>query len=159
MEEARAELDAFDALGATIPEDWSVGNNPVAQILPLARGMFLGEIQFREGRRDEAFDSLRAAVAIEDRLAYDEPPGWMQPVRHALGALLLVDERFEEALDVYRADLGRNPNNGWALLGLEQSLAGLGRGEEARLAARSREAVWSRADEQPTASCYCGQAR
>ena len=36
-----------------------------------------------------AFEELRAGVALEDGLAYDEPWGWMSPVRHALGALLL----------------------------------------------------------------------
>ena len=32
---------------------------------------------------------LREAIELDDDLNYDEPWGWMQPTRHALGALLL----------------------------------------------------------------------
>lgn len=155
--EARAELAAFDALAQEIGSDWSIGNNPAPSILPIARGMAEGEILFREGERERAFESLRAAVALEDQLVYDEPPGWMQPVRHALGALLLVGGRNEEALAVYREDLDRHPANGWALLGLEQALAALGRESEARRTAEQRKEVWKRADQRPKASCYCGE--
>ena len=51
--------------------------------------MLEGEIAYREGRYEECFCLLRSAVALSDALVYDEPWGWMQPVRHALGALLL----------------------------------------------------------------------
>ncbi len=65
-----------------------------------------GEIDYRRGEYDTAFAHLRAAVALEDALPYDEPWGWMQPVRHALGALLLEQGRVAEAEAVYREDLG-----------------------------------------------------
>jgi hypothetical protein len=42
----------------------------------------------------------------EDDLPYDEPWGWMQPIRHALGALLVEQGRAAEAEAVYREDLG-----------------------------------------------------
>ena len=38
---------------------------------------------------DGSFTVLREAVVLEDAMKYDEPPAWMQPVRHALGALLM----------------------------------------------------------------------
>jgi hypothetical protein len=46
--------------------------------------------------------------------------GWMTPVRHALGALLLEQGRVAEAAQAYREDLapGRHPENVWALHGL-----------------------------------------
>ena len=158
--EARQELEAFDETAALVPEEWKVGNNDSASVLKLARHMVLGELLFREGRLDEAFAALRAAIEIEDQLVYDEPPGWMQPVRHALGALLMSAERYSEAEAVYRADLVKNPENGWSLLGLEQSLRAQegAQVEIEKLAARRADA-WKRADVAPTSSCYCEAGR
>ena len=158
-EEAARELSAFDEVAAQVPEDWHVGNNPAGDVLPLARAMLVGELRFREGRLEEAFASLRDAVAREDALIYDEPPGWMQPVRHALGALLLASGRVADAEAVYRADLEKNPENGWSLLGLQQSLERLGRADEASEVERRLAAAWERAEVQPSWSCYCAEAR
>ncbi len=154
-DEAEAEMQAFDALAAQIGDEWYVGNNPASVILPLARQMMLGEMRFRQGQREEAFAALRQGVAMEDELVYDEPPGWMQPVRHALGALLMADGRSAEAEAVYRADLEHHRNNGWSLLGLENALAAQGKSTEAAEAAKQRELAWARADVEPTSSCYC----
>jgi hypothetical protein len=68
--------------------------------------MMRGEIEYRKGRFDIAFAHLRKSVELDDNLPYDEPWGWMQPTRHALGALLLEQDRLEQAEAVYRADLG-----------------------------------------------------
>ena len=81
-------------------------SSPAIQLLAVAEEMLEGEIAYRRGEHDAAFAHLRAAVAMEDDLPYDEPWGWMQPVRHALGALLLEQGRVAEAEAVYREDLG-----------------------------------------------------
>jgi tetratricopeptide (TPR) repeat protein len=60
----------------------------------------------------------RAAVRAEDRLAVDDPPVWVLPSRHLLGAALLRAGAAAEAAAVYRADLRRHPNNPVALNGL-----------------------------------------
>jgi tetratricopeptide (TPR) repeat protein len=153
--EARAEEARFEAAAAEVPEDWKVGNNDAAEVLALARHMLQGEILYREGRHDEAFRVLRAGVALEDALVYDEPPGWMQPIRHALGALLLGAGRAAEAEEVYRQDLVEHPENGWSLLGLETALARQERGAEAAPLRVRREEAWRRADVTPASSCYC----
>jgi Flp pilus assembly protein TadD len=96
---------------------------------------------------------LREAVRCEDELRYDEPPDWIQPVRHALGAALMQAGRLAEAGRVYRDDLARLPENGWSLFGLAQSMELQGRLEEA---ARARfEAVWEDADVPLSSSCFC----
>ena len=159
VEEARAELEAFDHLAPQVPEDWSIGNNPAQTVLPIARGMLVGELRYREGQVDLAFLALREAVALEDGLVYDEPPGWMQPVRHALGALLLEAGRAADAEAVFVEDLKHNPGNGWALLGLEQALITLGRRAEAADVAARRVAAWVNADVEPEAACYCAAGR
>jgi cytochrome c-type biogenesis protein CcmH/NrfG len=60
---------------------------------------------------------------LEDALKYDEPPAWMIPLRHSIGANLMTAGRFAEAEQVYRDDLKRLPENGWSLLGLSEALA------------------------------------
>ncbi|WP_373652310.1 hypothetical protein [Schlesneria sp. DSM 10557] len=155
LNESREELRLFDVVAEQINDEWLVGNNPAKDVLVIARKMAEGELAFREGRRDEAFALLRDAVALEEELRYDEPPGWMQPVRHALGALLLADNRPAEAEHVYQADLLRHPENAWSLLGLQQSLGRQGRTELADALGERVKRAWGRADVKPVASCYC----
>jgi len=155
--EARAELAALDGLVGQMDDTWLVGNNQGTAVLAISRAMAEGEVLFNEGRREEAFASLGEAVRLEDELVYDEPPGWMQPVRHALGALLLVDGRAEEAEQVYRADLERHPANGWSLTGLRDALARQGRESEAAELEPRIASAWARSDERPTVSCFCAQ--
>jgi len=154
-EEARAELAAFEAAWAEIPEDWWIFNNRVHQVLPVADAMINGELLFREGRHEEAFAVLREGVEAEDNLVYDEPPAWMLPVRHALGALLMADGLYSEAEAVYREDLERNRDNGWALTGLELALQAQQRGLEAEELAPRLARAFNTADTRPTSSCYC----
>ncbi len=155
LDEARREIELLDEVAAGLTDEWKVGNNLAQDVMAVARTMAAGELAFREGRAEEAFRLLRESVALEEKLSYDEPPGWMQPVRHALGALLLADGRHAEAEDVYRADLGRHPNNAWSLLGLQQSLAKQGKHTEADTLAHQVQQAWARADVSPVASCYC----
>jgi tetratricopeptide (TPR) repeat protein len=154
-EEARAEIEAFDRAIAEVPEDWWIFNNRVHQVLPIARAMLEGELAFREGRLDESFAALRRGIAAEDALVYDEPPAWMLPVRHALGALLMSAGRYAEAEAVYREDQLRNRGNGWSLLGLRLALEAQGRNAEAETLAPKIAAAWARADVKPTSSCLC----
>jgi tetratricopeptide (TPR) repeat protein len=154
-EAARAELEAFEQAIAEVPDEWWIFNNRVDQVLPIAHAMIRGELLFREGRREEAFAILREGVAAEDALVYDEPPGWMLPVRHALGALLMADGRSAEAEEVYREDLRRNRDNGWSLTGLKLALEGQRRtGEADKLSSRLAMAFGT-ADTRPTSSCFC----
>ena len=154
-EEARVEQQEFERVAAAVPEDWTSGNNAAADVLSLSRHMLEGEILFREGQHAEAFAMLRAGAALEDQLVYDEPPGWMQPIRHALGALLMAAGHHSEAEAVYREDLVRHPKNGWSLLGLELALEARGASGEAALVAAERAIAWKRADTAPNSSCFC----
>ncbi len=155
--DARTELATFDALAKQIDDTWLVGNNKAPYVLSISRALAEGEVLYNEGKREEAFASLREAVRLEDDLVYDEPPGWMQPARHALGALLLVDGRAAEAEEVYRADLQRHPGNGWSLTGLRAALAQTGKEPEAKALDAQIAKAWARSDERPTVSCYCAK--
>jgi hypothetical protein len=126
--------------------------------------MLEGEIAYRRGEHDMAFARLRTAVALEDDLPYDEPWGWMQPVRHALGALLLEQGRAAEAEVAYREDLGLggalpraqiHPDNLWALRGLLDCLERRGETAEAALIRQRLEFATARADVPVSVSCFC----
>ncbi|MCH2101940.1 MAG: hypothetical protein MK209_08480 [Planctomycetes bacterium] len=155
-EEAREELKRFKSLQSEVPEDWSVGQNAAPTVLSISHMMAEGELLWREGNADAAIAKLRQAVAAEDQLIYDEPPGWMLPVRHALGAILLAAGRPQQAEKVYRDDLVDWRENAWSLLGLEQALREQGRTVEADALLPRVEAAWAQADIAPPASCYCG---
>ena len=105
-------------------------------------------------------------LELDDNLPYDEPWGWMQPTRHALGALLLEQDRVEEAAAVYRADLGldatlsracQHPDNVWSLHGYHECLTRLGRDEEANIIGARLDLANGRTDLPVKASCFCKQ--
>jgi tetratricopeptide (TPR) repeat protein len=155
VDEAREEIAAFEREAGRTPTDWTIGFNPAHAVYPLARKMMAGELAFRLGDHEKAFAELRAGIAIEDELLYDEPPSWLQPTRHALGALLMAAGKYAEAEVVYQQDLVKNPKNGWALLGLENARRRLKKTEGLDDLAKLRARSWSRADLTPTSSCYC----
>ena len=105
-----------------------------------------------------AFDHLRRGVELSLNLAYNEPWGQMQPVRHILGALLLEQGEVEEAEEVYRADIDLWKDNMWGLLGLKLCLEARGdtSGELEKVADQFKERS-SRADIMPAKTCFCAQ--
>ena len=142
-----------------MPETAYIGNNAARVVLEIARPMLAGEIEYRKGNYDRAFELLRDGVARDDSLRYDEPWGWMQPVRHALGALLTEQGRYAEAEAVYRRDLELHPGNGWALHGLAQCLRMNGDAGEAATVDERFRTAWSRSDITLTASCFCARGK
>lgn len=157
LEDAERELVDLDAMCAAM-DDRPIGNNPAKTVLEIPRRVARGEWLFAKGEREAGLAELRAAMAVEDALVYDEPPDWLMPVRHTLGATLVAAERFAEAEKAYREDLARFPENGWSLYGLARALDGQGKSAEAADVRRRFERAWSRADVALTSSCFC-QAR
>ncbi len=167
--EAEVERERFLAAKAKVPESRLLHNNTCVDLLEIADAMQLGEIEYRKGNYDEAFAHLRRSVEIDDNLPYDEPWGWIQPTRHALGALLFEQGRVEEAEAVYREDLGLggtlsratiHPDNVWSLRGLHQCLKARGAGDsaEGRLIKQRLDLAAARADVPVAASCFCAQS-
>ena len=163
-DEAVAEAAEFDRAYEVVPETRYQFNNPSRDILAIAEEMMRGEIAYRQEKFDDAFAHLRYAVELDDDLHYDEPWGWMQPVRHALGALLLEQDRVADALAVYQADLGYDPtvsrprqhlDNIWALAGYSECLERLGQPALAAVARQRLDLAQARADVQVQSSCFC----
>lgn len=164
VKEAKHERTLFHEAVKRVPESRTMFNNRCSDILVIATAMLDGEISYREGNFDVAFENLRRSIEFADNLHYDEPWGWMQPPRHAFGALLLEQGRLEEAAAVYSADLGmddslpralRHLNNVWALHGYHECLVKLGRNAEARIIAPQLKLALAVADVPIRASCLC----
>jgi len=133
LDQAEVEAAALGSL-STEPElervtVWDL--NTTAALIDIAVGVLDGELAMARGDHQTAIDSLTAAAELEDALTYDEPPPWYQPVRQLLGAVYLAADRAADAERVYREDLVTFPNNGWSLLGLQQSLEAQGKTTEA----------------------------
>lgn len=167
IDEAEAECNRFQAAQEAVPETRMLFNNSCQDILKVAEQMMRGELAYHRGDFDVAFDHLRQSVKLDDELPYDEPWGWMQPTRHALGALLLEQQRFSEAEAVYRADLGldatlsracQHPENVWSLFGLHQCLVQRGELHESALIGLQLEKARARAEVPVKASCYCSKS-
>jgi tetratricopeptide (TPR) repeat protein len=150
-------------------------NNPMYTdsgpcILNVADAMLRAEIAYRKAviskadtaEFDAAFAIFREAIQLSEDLNYNEPWGWMVPIRHALGALLLEQGRVEEAEEVYRADIRLWQDNMWGLMGLKKCL-------EQRKKRRNSvpdmidiqakfESASSRADIPLEATCFCAAA-
>jgi tetratricopeptide (TPR) repeat protein len=153
---ARKAQSVFVERAKHVPKEDFVSNNSCEALLAVAIPMVEGEILIAEGNIDSGIEQLRAAIQKEDALKYDEPPGWLIPVRHSLGAVLMKQQRFAEAEQVYRDDLARLPENGWSLLGLAESLRKQKKNadEVAQTQAKFKK-VWAKADLTITTSCLC----
>jgi tetratricopeptide (TPR) repeat protein len=154
-EQAARELAALERIAAATPPERSLGQvNSARTMLELASHVLAGELAATRGRMDDAIQQLREAVQIQDHLRYMEPPPWYFPVRQALGAVLLQAGRPAEAAAVYREDLRRNPENGWSLYGLAQSLRAEGKTAEAKAVERRYRQAWARADVELASSRF-----
>ena len=163
-EEARAELDQFFVARDAVQETRFMFNNPASEVLKIATEMAQGELNYKAGDIEVGFEHLREAAHLSDNLFYDEPWGWMQPPRHALAALLMEQQRYDEAEEIYRADLGytdilprpcQHPGNVWALHGLHECLTQRNEQNEAVYVKHQLDKVLARADVTIGASCYC----
>lgn len=153
-DDARQSLAELEKLAAAATPDDGAGLNTAPDVFAVAILVAQARLADAEHKDDQAIVLLTQAVAKEDRLAYAEPADWFFPVRHLLGAALLRTGKAADAEAVYREDLRRNPQNGWALYGLALSLKVQERDAEAQSAQRRFEAVWKDADIVLTASAF-----
>lgn len=153
---ARKAQSVFIERAKLVPREDFLSNNSCEALLGIAMPMVEGEIQIAEGKIDSGIEQLHAAIQKEDALKYDEPPGWMIPVRHSLGAVLMKQKHFAEAEQVYRDDLARLPENGWSLFGLAESLRKQKKNTDEIAQTQTKfKKVWAKADLTITTSCLC----
>ncbi|KAE8310265.1 hypothetical protein BDV41DRAFT_590545 [Aspergillus transmontanensis] len=162
--EAEQERKLYVAAIERVPITRRTHPNRSVDILNVGVAMLDGEIEYRRGEHEKAFQTLRRAIELDDGLNYAEPWGWMQPVRHAFAALSLEQGYVEAAAEAYKADLGLNytlgrahhhPNNVWALQGYYECLVRLSRDDEARLLEPQVKVALAVADVPVKSSCFC----
>jgi len=144
----RAELERATLASAIAREPANVpfGFNSASTILNLAAATLDARISSAKDDRKAAIEYWKKAVEIQDGLNYDEPPDWYYPVRESLGGALFLDGQYEEAENVFRADLARNPRNGRSLFGLLQSLKAQNKKVDAEWVEQSFRSAWRNAD-------------
>lgn len=164
IEKAEAAQKAFLFAAQNVPESAIFLSNTVHDVLKVGEAMLEGELQYRKGNLDAAFEALRLAVSRDDDLNYTEPWAWMHPPRHALGALLAEQGRFAEAEAVYRADLGyddslarcsQHPDNIWALVGLLECVERSGNHTEVAMLRQKVKIAQARTDFEIKVACCC----
>ncbi len=151
---AEGEHFVLAGLAKRIGRDRTAEEKTERVLVKIAERLLAGEIAMHSNKLDEAITSVSEALKLEDALPYSEPPLWPIPIRHYLGALLLKSGQLNRAESVYRADLGKNPQNGWAYYGLLQSLRAQQKGREAARIEEQFKKAWAHADVTLTASRF-----
>jgi tetratricopeptide (TPR) repeat protein len=134
LSEAEAEYKVVtDAEKATPPDVVFTMpiNNKTKDILKIAEDVLGAQIALARKDNAAAADLLRDAVAVQDKLKYNEPQDWFFPVRESLGGVLLLSGDSKGAEQVFRDDLARTPRNPRSLFGLHQALKAQERNSDA----------------------------
>jgi tetratricopeptide (TPR) repeat protein len=106
-------------------------NNKTKDILKIAENVLGAQIALAKKDDRAALAMLHEAVAIQDKLKYDEPQDWFFPVRESLGGVLLMTGDAKGAEQVFRDDLAKNLRNPRSLFGLNQALRAQSRDSDA----------------------------
>lgn len=120
-------------------------NSPL-QSCRIAESILTGEILFKKGQTKKSFEAFQSAIDEEEKMVYREPHDWLIPARQFLGAYLLKNNQPKEAEKVYQHDLVKNPNNGWSLVGMYQSLKAQNKLEDANVYKEKYEKAFENAD-------------
>jgi tetratricopeptide (TPR) repeat protein len=154
LPQASAELAKLKSVAAEpIFKELTVGGfNGMPQLLEIGVTVIEGEMAGKRKDYALAVQLLEHAVRVEDGLNYNEPPDWYYPARHSLGAVLLEAGRPAEAETVFWEDLRRNPENGWALIGLIRSLRAQSRTERVDELQKRLDKAWAKHAPKPPSS-------
>ena len=153
VDEANAALAKAAALIAATPADATQGNNSAKSLYDIGQLEAQARLAIAQGNQREAIELLTRAVAAEDGIAYNEPSDIIFPCAASARGRAAGGKTAVEAKAVFREDLKRHPNNGWALRGLSLALADQHKAEATKSASDFRKA-WSKADVQLTAAAF-----
>ena len=128
--------------------------NKPQQVGQIAADILSGEILYSQGKSGQAIAALKNAVSGEEQLIYREPQEWFIPARQYLGYYLLKINKPDEAAKIYADDLVANPENGWSLVGMYNSLTAQNKMSEAANYKLKYNKAFAEADSKPVNSVY-----
>lgn len=121
-DDAMAEAEAISAIvGESDLAPLIDGGVPALDILNIARLTVIARSSQTAGDFGTAIEAMEEAVAIQDAIAYTEPPYWYYPAKQTLAALLLQKGKAERAEQLFLEALTESPNNAMVLYGLSQT--------------------------------------
>ena len=115
---------------------------PAQEVLRIARTVILARVAQTKGDHRTAIIRFERAAALQDALAYTEPPYWYYPIRQSLAAVLLQAGRYAEAERQFQRALSRAPANGWSYYGLAELHKSRGDATAARKAEADLARTW-----------------
>jgi hypothetical protein len=140
-EEEAAEISRILADGDLSPLE--AFNIPARQILNVERLTLIARAAAARNDFDAAVEAMTEAVAIQDDIAYTEPPYWYYPARQTLAAMVLRSGDTERAEQLFVETLAEAPNNGWVLFGLAETYRAEGDKNGAKFAANLFRKAWA----------------
>lgn len=144
MESARKEQATIDRIRQSSDfEALTTAGIPADDVLQIASHVIQARSAQARGDLAGAAENFEKAAALQDNLAYMEPPYWYYPVRQSLGAVLLQKGDLDGAEQAFRTSLARVPNNGWALYGLSQVYRKRGDAQRAAAAEELLNKAWA----------------
>lgn len=119
--EARAELDALNGIARTADfSALSTAHIPAVDVVRIAQEVLNARIAQAQGELGNAVSGFEKAAALQEKMAYMEPPYWYYPVRRSAGALRFLQGDLSGAERELKRALQEAPNDAWALWGLAQ---------------------------------------
>ncbi len=140
---AMGEVEAISALIAEADmSNLTEGGVPALDILNIARLTVIARASASRGDLDSAIEAMQEATALQEGLAYTEPPYWYYPAKQTLASYVLQKGETERAEQLFLESLTASPNNAWVLYGLSESYRAQGDKSGAKYAKALFKDAW-----------------
>ncbi len=147
---ANKEKDLFLKGRIAVSDTSDLGYNTDGALFAIAELSLNAKFARAENKIDKSIALSRLAIEKEDDLFYNEPPDWANYNREVLGATLILQKRYKEAAEVFKADLEKHPLNGRSLFGLKTALIADGKETDGWWVNEEFETAWQYADTKLT---------
>ena len=143
LEGAQKEAEAISAIIAEADlSSLTDGGVPALDILNIARLTIIGRTAAADGALATGIEAMEEAVALQDAIAYTEPPYWYYPSKQTLASMLLQAGKAERAEQLFLESLTKSPNNAWVLYGLSEAYSAQGDKNGAKYAKALFKDAW-----------------
>ena len=115
---------------------------PADDILNIARLTVMARSSAAAGDMATAIEAMEEAVAIQDAIAYTEPPFWYYPAKQTLAAMVLEKGNAERGEQLFLEALTESPNNAFVLYGLSEAYKLQGDKSGAKFAGKLFKDAW-----------------